>query len=67
MVEFFVGLIVFMVLAGLTWWISGPEVLSVPDKVRKILLVVLVVAFVVYALSMFGFVNVGGGRAVIIR
>lgn len=68
MINFFVGLIVFMVLAGLTWWISGPEVLAVPDKMRKILMVVLVVAFVLYALSAFGFIGgfAGGGGAPVI-
>lgn len=57
MIGFFVAVIVFLLLTGLVWWISGPELLGLPDKFRKVLLVILIVVFVLFCLSGFGFVG----------
>jgi hypothetical protein len=57
MVSFFVGLIVFMLLTALVWWLSGPDLLNLPEKFRKVILVVIIVVFVLWCLAGFGFVG----------
>lgn len=59
MISFLLGLIVFLLVAGAVWWLA--RFLELPAKVMQALVAVLVVAFVIYALSAFGVIGGWGG------